>query len=643
MGRKKSYRERIRFETSSVEAKSLKNLLFQELRRDFGLSRIESDVLAIRSLIWLQEMNCSHLPGQLNLSIPSTPVKKYAQANRSQVKLTVVDVNIDGEIWRDFGLFVMQRGRALRLLYEAWRQGNWFSYSELSSLLNMTPNALSNRLKEPKEYGLWLPHVGGSSVLEDVIVNGGEGTNYLVSLLLKKYLEGEDSVYLRKLFALTDGTFEYLLRNSVMIWDQSREGKEKSHLCKVSGLRIEEVESILLVAEEYSEKKSWQDLYNCYRPPAKDKERVSGVSGASVRDDVVKKEVDWHSLSGIMCGQPPNKGMLNESLSYADRLSILEKEHGLAPIVCRMYLRRLSELSSHLRGESVLEEGESIFLSLSASEGPRTRLSEGEIKAVRLSYICDNDNDVKRYQNGSGSGGGGGSGSDNGSNKNRVSDLKFCRIQRYTTQAREQGGLLSLPDVAMLMGISIDSVRRHIQRNVQVVVPTRGLIKDIGRGVSHKCAIIELYLQLYTETEIVERTGHCYESVEAYLKEFSRVVVLSDKGLNKVMIRQITGRSMSLVESYLELYSKYDTNPDYTFRLEHIRKTFYRTDPKPVQALKMGSGSKSDNDDSSSNSESIRGKGKGKGKFKVKVKGKGKGKGKGNRSKKKTPSSLTIT
>jgi len=143
---------------------------------------------------------------------------------------------------------------------------------------------------------------------------------------------------------------------------------------------------------------------------------------------------------------------------------------------------------------------------------------------------------------------------------------------------------LSIPDLAMLMGIGIDAIRRLIKSNPQIVVPTRGLIKDIGRSVSHKCKIVELYLQMYTETEILERTGHCYESIEAYLKEFARVVTLVNEGLNDVMIRRVTGRSMSLVRAYLDLYQKYDNNPDYAFRIAHLRNVFAREDAEQKAA-----------------------------------------------------------
>lgn len=106
-----------------------------------------------------------------------------------------------------------------------------------------------------------------------------------------------------------------------------------------------------------------------------------------------------------------------------------------------------------------------------------------------------------------------------------------------------------------------------------MVVPTWGRVKDIGRGVPHKAEIVELYLQMHTETEIVERTGHTYESVEAYLREFARVVTLADQGMNYVMIRRVTGRSLALVKAYLELYRRYD-QPDYYFRLAQLRNVF---------------------------------------------------------------------
>jgi DNA-binding Lrp family transcriptional regulator len=535
MGRYRSYRERINFETLSVESKSLKSLLSRELQNDYGLSKLESDVLSLRSLIWLQDMNSGPLPGQLLKSVPATPIKKYALTKRTKVKLTVVDINRDGEIWREFGLAVMQRGRALRLIYETWRQGGWASYSELSSLLNVTPNALSNRLRELKEFGVWLPHVGN----KNNVLSGSESLFH--SVIIKKFLDSERTENLREVFSLTVSDLELILRNAVTIWDLQNEGCEISKISQFVGLHSEEVESILSVVKDYAfdRKKSWEDLYQCYR---------SKGDGASV-----------FSNSPIPSDSNADKNLEDENL---DLLDILEKEHGMFLISGRIYLRRLRELADRLSIENGKREGETIFFAISSDEGPRTRLSEGKIIPVCLEYFSPADLEQ----------------GPRGSHKNRVSDLKFARILRYTTQAYEQSSLLSIPDLAMLMGIGIDAIRRLIKANPQIIVPTRGLIKDIGRSVSHKCEIVELYLQVYTETEIVERTGHCYESIEAYLKEFARVVTLADGGLNDVMIRRVTGRSMSLVRAYLDLYQKYDNNPDYVFRIAHLKNVFSRED-----------------------------------------------------------------
>lgn len=78
---------------------------------------------------------------------------------------------------------------------------------------------------------------------------------------------------------------------------------------------------------------------------------------------------------------------------------------------------------------------------------------------------------------------------------------------------------------------------------------------------------------MHTETEIVSRTGHSYEAIENYIKEFATVLVLSERGLTAPMIRRVTGRSVKLINTYLELIRDY-SGTDYAFRLHHLRKVF---------------------------------------------------------------------
>lgn len=250
----------------------------------------------------------------------------------------------------------------------------------------------------------------------------------------------------------------------------------------------------------------------------------------------------------------------------------LAAQFGFSAVSARAFRRWLAELAGQLGG-TPLGDGELVFFAISADEGARAQLAEARLVPARLGFFTAADAQTSCY----------------GPAPTRVAALKFARLLRWATDARGQGALLTLPDLAVLAGISVDAIRRQLAAHPEVVVPTRGRVKDIGRGMTHKTQIVELYLQLHTETEICERTGHSYASVEAYLREFARVVTLADQGLNQVMIRRVTGRSMALVGAYLELYRRYDT-PEYHFRLAQLRHVFTRDE---LLAEKRGPASRS--------------------------------------------------
>ena len=48
-------------------------------------------------------------------------------------------------------------------------------------------------------------------------------------------------------------------------------------------------------------------------------------------------------------------------------------------------------------------------------------------------------------------------------------------------------------------------------------MPTRGQIRDIGPGVSHKARVVQLYLWGLQFTEIERRTRHSEDSIRRYL------------------------------------------------------------------------------------------------------------------------------
>lgn len=134
--------------------------------------------------------------------------------------------------------------------------------------------------------------------------------------------------------------------------------------------------------------------------------------------------------------------------------------------------------------------------------------------------------------------------------------VRQARLLRLATEAYEQGGLLTVEDLAFITTCSVATVKRDLSklRQTGMMVPTRGTCKDIGPGVSHKTQIVQLYLRGYQFTEIERRTRHSAGSIKRYLSDFSHIIHLHLRDLSLDEIRMITGYSERLIEEYLALY-----------------------------------------------------------------------------------------
>lgn len=150
--------------------------------------------------------------------------------------------------------------------------------------------------------------------------------------------------------------------------------------------------------------------------------------------------------------------------------------------------------------------------------------------------------------------------------------LLHRRITRLTSEAYDQGGLLTQADLAILLGESPRTVLRAIKdiQNTGVFVHTRGNTRDIGPGISHKTRILDMYLKGMEYTDIERRTKHSGEAIMRYVKEFSRFVLLKEKGYGDDELRMITDQSEKLLREYSELYEKYSTQ-EYEERMSQIR------------------------------------------------------------------------
>jgi len=152
-------------------------------------------------------------------------------------------------------------------------------------------------------------------------------------------------------------------------------------------------------------------------------------------------------------------------------------------------------------------------------------------------------------------------------------ELLDKRIMRISNEALNQGALLTQADIAILLGESTKTISRHIAalEENRELVPTRGKWKDIGPGVSHKKKILELYLKGYEYTEIERKTRHSGEAIMRYVKDFAKILLLTEDGFEDNELRLITGLSEKTIQEYKELIETYSTE-EYQERLEQLHE-----------------------------------------------------------------------
>ena len=102
---------------------------------------------------------------------------------------------------------------------------------------------------------------------------------------------------------------------------------------------------------------------------------------------------------------------------------------------------------------------------------------------------------------------------------------------------------------------------------------TRGMVEDIGRGVSHKTKAVKLYLKNYTLSEITRKMAHSPPSVNRYLEDFLVVALLHRVFYLLLTIRKITKLSERLIKEYISLIERVESE-GYKDRLNQLLDQF---------------------------------------------------------------------
>lgn len=193
---------------------------------------------------------------------------------------------------------------------------------------------------------------------------------------------------------------------------------------------------------------------------------------------------------------------------------------------------------------------------ISSSEGPGKELKDCQLTTVILTLFDKSDSiDLS-----------------SGTNEGRSIETRQRRLMRIAAEAKDQGGLLSQEDLSELLMCDTRTIRRDVQalKKKGIVIPTRGTVKDIGPGVTHREIAVRLWLEGKEPVAIKNHINHHIKSVENYLEKFKRVVYLRRKGFNDFEAALTIGISKNAVSVYSDLYNQYKNKKFFKFRLEEI-------------------------------------------------------------------------
>lgn len=246
-----------------------------------------------------------------------------------------------------------------------------------------------------------------------------------------------------------------------------------------------------------------------------------------------------------MGSKNPYQGLFNE----------LKEEYGLSPIEAKALVKRV-ELFKEEMSSGVRDNNQIIRQVVAKGEPAGKRIRDCRLVPVILTMNFNGEEKIEA--------------------NNGLSHLKRIKVHQLAWEAYEQGGLLSYEDIESILGISISTIKRCIRqyKTEGIVVPTRGQIEDIGPGITHKEKIIELLVKGYTYSEVMIQTAHTEASVENYEKKFVRVAYFHREDKNKLLIRTLTGYSEGLIDSYIELYTRY--SKEYPDSLNKMLERFHR-------------------------------------------------------------------
>lgn len=138
--------------------------------------------------------------------------------------------------------------------------------------------------------------------------------------------------------------------------------------------------------------------------------------------------------------------------------------------------------------------------------------------------------------------------------------LGMNAVARITREAHQQGGLLSMRDIGLLVwrhGAHVSNLRQRWEQQHRQLLPHPGSLQDFGSCLSHKTTIIQKVIyQKKDPRQVARETRHSQAAVDRYLRDFHRVRTAYLPSRDLDFVCQTTGLSRHLVQQLIQIIEK---------------------------------------------------------------------------------------
>ena len=142
----------------------------------------------------------------------------------------------------------------------------------------------------------------------------------------------------------------------------------------------------------------------------------------------------------------------------------------------------------------------------------------------------------------------------------KETSIKHIRKQvvaRLLNEAFEQGGILSMRDLSLILATSasiLSTARQEYEKEHNTILPHTGVIHDMGTTLTHKVIIVYKYIVEKKPTNIVAlETNHSQKAVDHYINDFFRVKTLVDNNKDIDFIYLTTKIAKYVIVQYIDI------------------------------------------------------------------------------------------